>query len=272
MGDAICKMVTERVKALVEETEALVGGECKRLAEAAGGARSAAATLEQAATAGERADDVGGALAATARLRAEVEKVLEDRSLHVKVAEGGLALAGMGEAGKAVASLAQQLQVSMTGGAGLQAKDEAKAAQLFRQAAEKGHAHAAFNLGMCARHGRGMERNDSAAAGAWVSARVWERVTHVVVSRQNGSEWLQKRATPLPSATMACAWRAVGEWSRTRPPRQKYRRAAEQGDPFACYNLGHMLAGGAASPRRRHADNPPSQAVECRAMAAARPS
>lgn len=40
------------------------------------------------------------------------------------------------------------------------------AVTLYRQAAEKGHAHAAFNLGMCARHGRGMERNDTIAAGA----------------------------------------------------------------------------------------------------------
>ena len=39
------------------------------------------------------------------------------------------------------------------------------AVKLYRQAAEKGIINAMFNLGMAARHGRGMPRDDNVAAG-----------------------------------------------------------------------------------------------------------
>ncbi|WP_220427331.1 Sel1-like repeat-containing protein kinase family protein [Eggerthella lenta] len=98
-------------------------------------------------------------------------------------------------------------------------RDEARAADWWRKAAEHGNAMAQFNLGWCYQDGYGVERDDARAA-----------------------EWYRKAAEQgnarAQNSLGSCYWDGRGVEQDYAQAAEWYRKAAEQGNARAQFNLG----------------------------------
>ena len=110
--------------------------------------------------------------------------------------------------------------------------DEARAADWFRTAAEKGHARAQHSLGQCYRFGEGVEQDDALAA-AWFA----EAAEQGLARAQFDLGWCYSRGLGV---ALDEAWAA-----------ELFSRAAEQGDLKAQLNLGLAYLHGRGVPKHR---------------------
>ena len=141
------------------------------------------------------------------------------------------------------------------------AQDYAEAMRWYRKAADQGNAVAQYNLGGLYENGRGVAQ-DYAEAMRWYRkaadqgirrravqprrctrmAGAWRRTTP---RRCAGIARPPTRDMPPPRTTSAGCTRMAGAWRRTDAEAMRwYRKAADQGNAIAQYNLGWMYENG----------------------------
>ena len=108
--------------------------------------------------------------------------------------------------------------------------DYAAAAQLWREAAEQGHAKAQYNLGILYYKGQGTPR-DYAKAMQWFRKAAYHEIAQAQYNL--GIMYHQAEGTPI-NYVKAALW---------------YRKAAEQGHAKAQYNLGVLYKQGHGVPQ-----------------------
>jgi serine/threonine protein kinase len=109
-------------------------------------------------------------------------------------------------------------------------KDLAKAADLYRKAAEKGDAAGEFHLGMMYRDGDGLTKDPTQAA-QWFTKSAQQN--YADADNELGAMYQRGQGEP-PDDAEALRW---------------YRKSAEQGNPAGEYNLGWMYDNGRGAPK-----------------------
>ena len=172
-----------------------------------------------------KADAQAKAKAAEEAERARRERQARSKKTIIGLAAGAVLIAAVVSAWLYVQSRSNlvalvQLGIKYEKGDGV-SKDLTKAAELYRQAAEKGDAAGQFHLGTMYRDGDGVAK-DPAKAADWFTKSALQNNSDA----ENELGMVYQRGNGRPAdAAEAVDW---------------YRKSAEQGNPVAEYNLGWM--------------------------------
>jgi len=111
----------------------------------------------------------------------------------------------------------------------LQESAEARAVELFRQAADLGNSDAQYNLGVCLRRGMGVAPDDQEAERRYTAA----------AKQGHPSAQLALGSMKAQTATTDQEWAEIANW---------YRMASEAGHPTAMLSLAQLLESGRGVP------------------------
>ena len=130
-------------------------------------------------------------------------------------------------------------------------QDDAKAVDWYRRAADQGDGFAQLNLGFIYDKGLGVRRN-KVLAHMWLNLAASSR--HATPEQRDAARKSRDNLILMSSREIAEAQRMARQWLEKHATEQSetvesYRRAAEQGDAKAQYDLGVSYAQGVGAPQ-----------------------